>query len=64
VSAKSHASLVQLGVGFLNNRGERFALLAGEVCKGSAGKARELNGKGVDALSEIAGLGSDDEVAS
>src|SRR5262249_34466537 len=50
---KSHATLVQLDVGVLNKRGERFALLAGEVCKGSAGKARELDGKGVEAFADI-----------
>ena len=42
--------LVRLDVGLLNNRGERFALLAGEVCKGLAGKAGELDCKGIEAF--------------
>src|SRR5215475_1311974 len=46
-------ALVQLDVGLLNNRGESFALLAGEVCKGLAGKAGELDGKGVEAFADI-----------
>src|SRR5262249_24342923 len=46
-------ALVQLYVGLLNNRSERFALLAGEVCKGLAGKARELGWKGVEGFAYI-----------
>src|SRR5437764_14959288 len=46
-------ALVQLDVGLLNNRGERFALLAGEVCKGLAGKAGELDCKGIEAFAYI-----------
>ena len=45
-----HGGLVRLDVGLLNNRGERFALLAGEVCKGLAGKAGELDCKGIEAF--------------
>src|SRR5438105_11232383 len=45
--------LVGLDVGLLNNRGERFALLAGEVCKGLAGKAGELDCKGLEAFADI-----------
>jgi hypothetical protein len=45
--------LVRLDVGPLNNRGERFALLAGEVCKGLAGKPGELDCKGVEAFAYI-----------
>jgi len=33
-----------------SNRGGRFAFLAGEVCKGLAGKAGELDCKGVEAF--------------
>src|SRR5437899_2037457 len=46
-------ALVQLDVGLLANRGERLALLAGEVCKGLAGKAGELDCKGIEALAYI-----------
>src|SRR6516164_1041744 len=46
-------ALVQLDVGLLNDRGERFALLAGEVCKGLAGKAGELDCKGIEAFAYI-----------
>src|SRR5437773_1077603 len=45
--------LVGLDVSLLNNRGERFALLAGEVCKGLAGKAGELDCKGIEAFAYI-----------
>src|SRR5262249_51538878 len=38
---------------FLDNRGERFAFLAGEVCKGLTGKAGELDCKGVEAFAYI-----------
>src|SRR6266540_6911976 len=46
-------ALVQLDVGLLNNRGERLALLASEVCKGLAGKAGELDCKGIEAFAYI-----------
>src|SRR5947208_16449480 len=45
--------LVGLDVSLLNNWGERFALLAGEVCKGLAGKAGELDCKGIEAFAYI-----------
>ena len=46
-------SLIQLDVGLLDNRGERLALLAGEVCKGLAGKAGELDCKGIETFAYI-----------
>jgi hypothetical protein len=49
----SRQDLVQLDVGLLNNRGERFALLAGEICKGLPGKPGELDCKGVEAFAYV-----------
>src|SRR5262245_34182154 len=44
---------VELDVGLINKRGERFACLAGEVCKGLPGKSGEIDCKGVEAFAYI-----------
>src|SRR5215475_2673255 len=46
-------ALVQLDVGLLDDRCKRLALLAGKLCKAFAGKAGELDCKGIEAFSYV-----------